>query len=74
MGIKRDEERMKTLNDFESNQEFVDYIKINEVAYYNDLLDYVVELNDDNEDPEITYTLDVVIDDSELFYRWYEVL
>ena len=65
---------MKTLNDFESNQEFVDYIKINEVAYYNDLLDYVVELNDDNEDPEITYTLDVVIDDSELFYRWYEML
>ena len=65
---------MKTLNDFESYQEFVDYIMINEVAYYNDLLNYVVELNEKNEDPETTYTLDSVVDDTELFYSWYELL
>ena len=71
MGIKRDEERMKTLNDFESNQEFVDYIKINAVDTYNDLLDYI---NDLNEDTETTYTINDVVEDSELFYRWYEYL
>ena len=62
---------MKTLNDFESNQEFVDYIKINAVDTYNDLLDYI---NDLNEDTETTYTINDVVEDSELFYRWYEYL
>ena len=65
---------MKNYQDFERIEEYVDYIKINEVNTYNDLLDYVVELNNDNEDPDITYTLEVVIDDSELFHRWQEVL
>ena len=62
---------MKTINDFDNYQEFVDYIKINEVDTYNDLLDYINDLNDDT---ETTYTINDVVEDSELFYRWYEML
>ena len=65
---------MKTFNDFDNYQEYVDYIKINDVDTYNDLLDYIVEINDRNEDPETTYTINDVVEDSELFYRWYELL
>ena len=65
---------MKKLDDFEDYQEYVDYIKINDVDTYNDLLDYIVEINDRNEDPETTYTINDVVEDSELFYRWYELL
>ena len=62
---------MTPYTDFDNYQEYVDYIKINDVSTYNDLLefvDYVNRMTDSN------YTVSDVTEDSELFYSWYEML
>ena len=62
---------MKTFNDFDNYQEYVDYIKINDVATYNNLLelvDFTNRMTDNN------YTVSDVTEDNELFYSWYEML
>ena len=63
--------QMKTFNDFDNYQEYVDYIKINDVATYNNLLelvDFTNRMTDNN------YTVSDVTEDNELFYSWYEML
>ena len=62
---------MKSFNDFNDYQEYVDYIKANDVVTYNNLVEYI---NFINEMTDNTYTVDDVVEDSELFYNWYEML
>ena len=62
---------MKNLDDFESYKEYVDYIKINDVATYNNLLDYIAY---ENKMTDNTYTVDDVVEDGELMGNWYELL
>ena len=62
---------MKSFNDFNDYQEYVDYIKVNDVDTYNNLLefiDFTNKMTDNN------YTISDVVEDSELFYNWYEML
>ena len=62
---------MKTFNDFDNYQEYVDYIKINDVATYNNLLEFV---DFTNKMTDNNYTVSDVTEDNELFYSWYEML
>ena len=62
---------MKTFNYFDNYQEYVDYITLNDVVTYNNLLeyiDYTNKMTDNN------YTVSDIVEDSELFYNWYEML
>ena len=62
---------MKKFNDFDNYQEYVDYIKINDVATYNNLLEFV---DFTNKMTDNNYTVSDVTEDNELFYSWYEML
>ena len=62
---------MKKFNDFDNNQDYVDYIKVNDVVTYNNLLDFIAY---ENKMTDNTYTVNDVVEDSELFGNWYELL
>ena len=62
---------MKTLNDFDNYQDYVKYIKANDFVTYNNLIEFVDYTNKMTDN---AYTVNDVVEDSELFYSWYEML
>ena len=71
MSIKRDEKPMKNIPDFDNYQDYIDYLKEEEVDMYNNLLEFVVYINKMTDN---NYTVSDIADDTELFYSWYELL
>ena len=62
---------MKKLDDFDNYQDYVVYIKANDVVTYNNLIEFVDYTNKMTDN---AYTVNDVVEDSELFYSWYEML
>ena len=62
---------MKTFKDFDNYQDYIDYITINDVVTYNNLLEFV---DFTNKMTDNNYTVSDVTEDNELFYSWYEML